>query len=252
MGKRAETRVFIALPVRVYGLDQVGQPFSQTALTLDISATGARIEGIRCLRSAGEMVTVEYAGRSAQFRVVWIGHPGSGEDGHIGLKCLQRDKHVWQRHFETSGVDPFIPPPDLEENVSPFAPLIVPSDHDWDGNERRAAVRLRCTGTARISQKSTSFPTFAKVVDISYGGCYVELIFTISRESKIEIELRIKDRVFTATGVVMTCHPGVGVGIKFTDISSQNQSILADIIREVSSSLARPNHSTDSANPSEL
>src|SRR5512146_2634957 len=89
MGRRREPRVVVSIPVRVSGIDYDGNLFTQTAQTVDVSRTGARLSGVRCLRAPGEMVTIECGPNSGRFVVVWIGLPGSDEDGAFGVKALQ-------------------------------------------------------------------------------------------------------------------------------------------------------------------
>ena len=118
------------MPVRVSGIDYNGNPFSQTAQTVDVSRTGARLGGVRCLRGPGEMVTIESGAHSARFLVVWIGQPGSSEYGIFSVKALQPEKRIFR-------VDPGEPRPDgyVPPSVAPvpdaFTPRPAPAEA-WD------------------------------------------------------------------------------------------------------------------------
>ncbi len=239
MGKRVEHRVTVSLPIRLSGLDQQGHPFVQTATTLDVSRTGARLSGIRCLRGPGEMVQIEFAGHSAQFRVVWVGRVGTGEDGQVGLKCLQPERSFWRVQFRPPSPDTY-QGPSSDSAIDPFAPIIVPTQAPWDNIERRSFHRRRCAGIAQIKQSGVNFPIWARVSDVSFGGCYVELVFTIPRETKITLDLKVNQRTFEASGIVVTSHPGVGIGVKFTEMSPEHETVLGELMAELFNSRRHP------------
>lgn len=95
MGDRKEARVKMVLPIRVWGVDGSGQLFNQLAHTLDISRTGARLGGMRGMLAAGDSLTVQYKQKKAQFKVVWVGRPGSVGERQVGLASLELDKYIW-------------------------------------------------------------------------------------------------------------------------------------------------------------
>lgn len=74
---------------------------------------------------------------------------------------------------------------------------------------------------------------WAKVTDISSGGCYVEMVFTIPRGTEVELKLTINTRNFAAKAKVVTSHPGVGVGIKFTELTPEDRQVLGEILQEL-------------------
>ena len=85
----------MVLPIRVWGVDGSGQLFNQLAHTLDISRTGARLGGMRGMLAAGDSLTVQYKQKKAQFKVVWVGRPGSVGERQVGLASLEPDKYIW-------------------------------------------------------------------------------------------------------------------------------------------------------------
>ncbi len=238
MGKRRDNRVVVSMGVRVSGIDYDGNPFTQTAQTIDVSRTGARLSGIRCLRGPGEMVTIECGGLSARFLVVWVGQPGSSEDGHFGVKALQPEKRIFRVDPGAPRPDVYVPP--LQQPSEPFVPTPPTPSSPWDRSERRGAKRIRCSGTGHITQPGVAFPIWAKVADVSMGGCYVELVFAIPRGSIVDVSLTINNKTFAAKGKVVTSHPGVGIGIRFSHISPEDQKILADLLEELTAIKRRP------------
>ncbi len=231
IGKRREQRIRVSIPVRVSGVDRDGNPFTQTAQTVDVSHHGARISGIHCLREPGEMVTVECGPRIAYFIVVWIGQPGTAEEGQFGMKALDPEKRIFR--IETGESKPEgNAKPSAQPPSDPFAsqPLSAGSQ---DHGERRSAPRIPCAGTGQIQQKGVAFPTWAEVSDLSSGGCYVQMVFTIPRGSVVDVQLTINTRSFAALGEVVTSHPGVGMGIKFIELTPENQKTLSEILQEL-------------------
>src|SRR5260370_26412774 len=69
--------------------DSAIKPCLEMACTYDISEKGARVTGLRNVKTAGEIIAVE-RGRNKQFcRVVWIGEPNSDLDDQIGIQCVE-------------------------------------------------------------------------------------------------------------------------------------------------------------------
>jgi hypothetical protein len=73
--------------VIISGVDRQGKAFSEEAETLTVSKFGA------CLRAArryemGQTLTVETIGHdhTGKFQVVWMGQPGTREEGQIGIE----------------------------------------------------------------------------------------------------------------------------------------------------------------------
>jgi hypothetical protein len=84
------------LQVWVRGIDRTGNPFVQSAHTIDIGKDGARLDGIGYLTGPGEVIQVKRGWRKARFRVVWIGQIGTPEANQIGICCLEDNKDIWR------------------------------------------------------------------------------------------------------------------------------------------------------------
>jgi hypothetical protein len=92
MVSRAETRYLVRLGVKLMGKDGRGYPFTQTVFTHDVSLRGARLSEAPPLLDRASQVEVEYRGKKARFRVVWVG--GFVND-QIGLVSLEPSKCLW-------------------------------------------------------------------------------------------------------------------------------------------------------------
>lgn len=89
---RFDKRVHVALPIRVTYWDSENRPRLEMACTYDISPHGARIMGLRGVKSVGEIVALERGRAKSFWRVVWIGEANSEVRGQVGLQCIEADK----------------------------------------------------------------------------------------------------------------------------------------------------------------
>jgi len=92
---RKKPRVPKSLRVVVKGKDSKGRSFEQSAFTVDLSQDGARLDGVGMLTTAGQTVEVRRLWRNANYRVVWVGQPGTAEANQAGLFALQSGKNIW-------------------------------------------------------------------------------------------------------------------------------------------------------------
>jgi hypothetical protein len=93
--RQGENRSHQAVRVWVGGSDPNGNPFSQSAYSLDISRSGARLDGVGFLTEPGMILEVKRGWKKAQFRVVWVGEVGTERAGQVGIRCLEPDKNIW-------------------------------------------------------------------------------------------------------------------------------------------------------------
>ena len=92
---RKKPRVPKSMRVLVKGTDPEGRAFKQSAFTVDLSQDGARLDGVGMLTTTGQTIQVRRLWRNANYRVVWVGKPGTAEAGQVGLFSLQSGKNIW-------------------------------------------------------------------------------------------------------------------------------------------------------------
>ena len=80
--------------------------------------------------------------------------------------------------------------------------------------DRREHPRVKVRVPVELCPEGSEVPIGAATSDISLGGCYVEMMFTLAKGTKLEISMKI-DGTVLALGTVVTCDPHVGNGIKF-------------------------------------
>ena len=95
MDRRQQSRVFVDLPVQIYGMDANSRPYIQAASLRTISGRGATLQGVEARLKPGDVVDVLYEGTKAQFRIVWCGRPGTEMAGEVGVENLSSDVRLW-------------------------------------------------------------------------------------------------------------------------------------------------------------
>ena len=93
--RKSEIRSPKAVRVWVSGVDPHGNPFSQSAYSLDISKSGARLYGVGFLTEPGKNIQVKRGWKKALFRVAWVGQAGSYQADQLGIRCLEPGKNIW-------------------------------------------------------------------------------------------------------------------------------------------------------------
>ncbi|HUJ95014.1 MAG TPA: hypothetical protein VLW84_07110 [Terriglobales bacterium] len=99
MDRRRCPRVSAILPVRVWGLDAYSLPFAQAATVTDISSSGAVIQGMNRRVRPGAVLEVQLGDTRSEFRVVWIGRPGTPNEGTVGLESVVAEERFWDVDF---------------------------------------------------------------------------------------------------------------------------------------------------------
>jgi CheY-like chemotaxis protein len=88
--RRREPRLSVSQPIDVWGQDRQ-ESLPQTTSLIDVSHRGARVDGVAFHPKAGEIVHLVSDGVDARFRVIWVGEPGTPQEGQIGLQSLKPD-----------------------------------------------------------------------------------------------------------------------------------------------------------------
>jgi hypothetical protein len=145
MAGRPEVRIPKIFKVKVRGRDQFGHTFVQTAYTVNVSRSGARLDGLRCLQGTGQVIEVGRWWKKAEFKVVWVGQPGSSEMDQVGLCSVEGNLNIWGLEFPEPGPDAGAPA-ERAAAAQPVpaesAPSAWPADPPAGTNHYR--VRIRC------------------------------------------------------------------------------------------------------------
>src|SRR3954454_269082 len=247
MGRRLDDRLPSELSIRIWGMDSSGRPFSSQARTIDITRTGARITGIEHICQKGDVIGIQHGEQKARFRVVWVGNPGSAKAGQVGVHCVESGKYIWGVKLPERkwAIDPH-PIPGMGGVVSLADNIVsrdsmgmaVPKLPPVKPGARRVHRRVSCTGSIEITPESGSATIQALLSDISASGCYAELGNPLPVNTRVKFDMRIRQRELRGAGIVRQCHPGVGMGISFTDMSAHDRELLGTIVNSLDHAIA--------------
>jgi len=70
------------------------------ACTANVSTHGARLVGVRGVKSVGEILALDRGKKRALYRVMWIGKPGTPQQNQIGVQCIEPGKMMWDEMLE--------------------------------------------------------------------------------------------------------------------------------------------------------
>jgi c-di-GMP-binding flagellar brake protein YcgR len=219
MGKRIDLRLDIQLPVRIFGTDRTGATFSQKAITVNISRTGAQIAAVVPDLAVEEIIGLTYGVNRVHFRVKWIGKPGSPRAGHIGLLNIAPEKPLWEIPLPQS------PSPDSFQPVR---------------GERRQHPRFRCQNSVEIHVRDGA--TFwGTVADLSLGGCYMEMPIPIEAGTKVKVGIWLGQDKISAESEVAHKTGNVGIGLRFVEIAEPDLDKIRAFLSKLSPFARKPN-----------
>ena len=95
MDRRRNRRVAVFMTVRIWGVDAKSVAFAQHAQVRNISDRGAVLQGIMRPLRAGSILHVQHDKDQAQFRIVWVGKPGTQRQGEIGIESMPSEPSLW-------------------------------------------------------------------------------------------------------------------------------------------------------------
>jgi uncharacterized protein YukE len=234
MAIRREERIPVNLAVRVFGMDANGKPFSCNATTLDLTRTGARLGGLPCLLKQGDVIGIQQGIYKARFRVAWVGNPGGPHNGQAGVHCVESGRYIWDlpiATFAKSRAEANLPAskPAPEPGLAP-APAVAPAPDP----ERRVATRFKCTGGVQVINQQTSAVTWGTVSDISTTGCYIDTATPLPPGTKVNVTLTIVGLELRSAAQVRVCHPAIGMGLSFLQMTPEERNHLDQIVSKLS------------------
>jgi hypothetical protein len=97
--QRRSSRLQFRCRVKISGVDPQGNNFSEEAETICISKFGASLRTTHQY-AMGQALSVDALdqGHTGQFQVVWMGQPGTREEGQIGIEWIEA-RRFWGIEF---------------------------------------------------------------------------------------------------------------------------------------------------------
>lgn len=219
MDARCQERLEIeGLPVKVWGMAASGHPFVLNGVVHEVSYRGGRLDGLTCPIAPGEVIAVQYGSRKGRFRVVWVADAASERAGQVGIRALD-DACIWEAELA---------------NVSPVADENHQDPLAAARRDRRQYARFRCPGNVQLSRSQGGQQVWAKLGDLSLGGCYVDTPVPENIGTKLWLVLHLQDNKISAAGEVRSCVPALGMGVQFTSFGTGSREILKQVVERLS------------------
>src|ERR1700757_3853334 len=196
-------RVTLDLKVKVWGMGANGQPFFQNAMAQNISATGACIYGIEPELKVGDVIGVQYEGKKARCKVVWVVDAGALKKTQVGVQLVADQDCPWAA----------VLPSDLKVDER------TQQRHD----NRRKFMRHKISFPLELRDERVNTPMRINATDVSGNGCYVETILPMPGGTVLRGDYWVEGEHATISAVVRTCDPGVGMGIEFTGLTPEGK-----------------------------
>jgi PilZ domain len=196
-------RATLDLKVRVWGMGANDQPFFQNAIAQNISATGACVYGIEAELKVGDVIAVQYEGKKARCKVIWVVNAGALKKTQVGVQLVVDQDCPW------AAVLPANLKPDERSQRR----------HD----NRRKFIRHRISYPLELRDERVNTPMRVSATDISGNGGYVETVMPLPVGTALRVDLWIEQERLSAMAVVRTRDPGVGMGIEFTGLPEDSK-----------------------------
>ena len=205
------------LPVRIWGTDRDGHPFSEHVCTMDLSAKGTRLAGVRARVLVDDTVGIGYRSRKARFRVKWIAESGTAcIESYVGVECVEPNKELWPINLPVKAVDPYeVPGISVEDRRK---------------SDRRSHTRFVISGKTCVAKAGGGQGTWARLSNISLSGCYVQTGDPLTVGLRVTLLINVDHTEIEVNGVVRTSDPNAGMGVRFTHMSAADRRKLAHLI----------------------
>lgn len=203
MSAGSAPRATLELKVKVWGMGASGQPFFQNAIAQNISSTGACIYGVEPELKVGDVIGVQYEGKKARCKVVWIVNAGAIKKNQVGVQLVAEQECPWAVAL----------PKDMK----------VEERTGQSQDNRRKFLRHKISYPLELRDERVNTPLRVNATDISGNGCYVETVMPLPVATALRVDLWIGEERLTPSAIVRTRDPGVGMGIEFTGLPEETK-----------------------------
>jgi c-di-GMP-binding flagellar brake protein YcgR len=90
----------------------------------------------------------------------------------------------------------------------------------------RKYPRVKVAVQAELRRPLDDFPRRAQTANVSEGGCYVELLFTLEPMTRLDVVLWVNNEKVRAKAEVVCNHPHIGNGIRFVRMENDDREKL--------------------------
>jgi hypothetical protein len=217
--RRRNPRARISLPIRVRSADFADDQVDEVRATINVSRGGLYFSSQRSSYHRGMKVllTIPFrnfvadAGPEERGEVVRVDHFKDGRAG-VAVRLLKstESKTVYKVH----------PSRAEETKKSPIT-------------EHRSAARLPFLTEAEVMEPPAGTWLKTRLSDLSLSGCYVDTLHPLPVGARIRLRVVRNKIILEALATVIYSQPRLGMGVSFTQLSPEQQSVLENWLADV-------------------
>ena len=205
--QQAEPRLSVDLPVRIWGMNAEGRPFSQSAHAYNISSEGALISGVESELKVGDVIGVQCGEKKTRCTVIWVMNTGAVKKNQVGVKLVAEQECPWKSYLPLDGAT---------------VTIATSNRRHWHRHKISLPLELR--------DERINAPLRINATDVSGNGCYVETMLPLPLGTVLRVDFWLDSEHINITALVRTCDPGVGNGIEFTGMPADTKKRMQDYL----------------------
>ena len=208
--QQTEPRLTVDLPVRIWGMNAEGRPFSQSAHAYNISSEGALISGVESELKVGDVIGVQCGEKKTRCTVIWVMNTGAVKKNQVGVKLVAEQECPWKSYLPLDGAT---------------VTIAASNRRHWHRHKISLPLELR--------DERINAPLRINATDVSANGCYVESMQPLPLGTVLQVDLWLDSEHIKVTAVVRTCDPGVGNGIEFTGMPADTKQRMQSYLEAI-------------------
>lgn len=101
--------------------------------------------------------------------------------------------------------------------------------------DRRQHTRHALSATAVVVDVASGSRLPTRAADLNKGGCYLDLLNPLPVGSKVRVHINWDGTELICAAVVRDSHPGMGMGVAFTDLDETHRALINSWIERLGS-----------------
>ena len=99
--------------------------------------------------------------------------------------------------------------------------------------KQRAVRRCAFVASAEVTEPSSGTKLSARTSELGMGGCYIDALNPFPSGTIVHLRILRDQGIFETQAKVVYCHPSSGMGLAFTGITPDQQSLLETWLAEL-------------------
>ena len=116
--------------------------------------------------------------------------------------------------------------------------LMIQKKKTSQWTNQRSVLRCPLVASAEMTDLHSGTRLSARISELSVGGCYVDALTPFPEGTLVKLRIIRDQGAFESNGKVVYTHANFGMGIAFTNVASDQRSILEGWIAEIISKRA--------------